>query len=763
MNDDSPTGSPPDEVRSTNELQTMDPVELLLVMSDGKNRELLEQVLTEAHAVTTTTAVSEVNYDFDVCIVDEHLFRQQKQAIQTYKQRTEPEFFPVLLTVPENSELRSDSDVWTVVDDIVTIPVSKDELRARLSALLRQRAQSITLIERESTLQDALSELTLKDEAIASSTIGITITDHTKDDNPIQYVNEAFQALTGYDEADITGHNCRFLQGPKTQEEPVAELRAAIENGRSTTVTFRNYRKDGSEFWNRLTVAPIRAEDGTITNFVGFQEDVTEQEGRKQDIQLNERRFEAVFEDPNILVGLLEPDGTVIDVNGTAMAYVDVDLSDITGAPFWKTPWFAGDDALQSEVKQLAERAASGEYVEFELDLSEAVGEPLVVSGMFRPVTNDDGEVVSLIISGRDITERKQQKNRLAESVARYESLTEDVLDTSDVGTFILDANFDVVWINVAVEEYFGIDRETVVGENKPGLIESQIKHVFENPDRVQNTLLESYEHNDGIEQFEAHVIGGEDTEERWVRHWSQPIESGLYEGGRIEHYSDVTERKRRDNQLASFDRLLRHNMKNTMNVIHGRAEIIAETTSSKLQDNAEAILSSGSVLLDMTEKQREIVELLTENPDPRPVDISTIVRESVQEVRTAYPDADVTVDVPDSIQASAVLKLDCAITELLENGIIHTNQSDPSVHVSITHSDSGVCVRIKDSGPGLPEKEQLILQGEGEQGSLDHGRGMGIPLANHVIAYCDGHIKCCNSDANGTCVKLWLQHSSKK
>ena len=106
--------------------------------------------------------------------------------------------------------------------------------------------------------------------------VGITITDPGREDNPIIYANEYFEALTGYTESEIVGRNCRFLQGPETRQEPRRKLRAAVDAGRPVTVELRNYRADGTQFWNRVGIVPLRDESGEIDYFVGFQEDVSE-------------------------------------------------------------------------------------------------------------------------------------------------------------------------------------------------------------------------------------------------------------------------------------------------------------------------------------------------------------------------------------------------------------------------------------------------------------------------------------------------------
>ncbi|WP_135822403.1 PAS domain S-box protein [Halostella litorea] len=119
-------------------------------------------------------------------------------------------------------------------------------------------------------------ELELTYRAIEAAPIGITLSDPDQADNPLIYVNEQFQELTGYDADEALGHNCRFLQGENTSEAPVAEMRRAIDAAEPVSVELRNYRKDGTEFWNRVSIAPVEDEAGRISNYVGFQQDVSD-------------------------------------------------------------------------------------------------------------------------------------------------------------------------------------------------------------------------------------------------------------------------------------------------------------------------------------------------------------------------------------------------------------------------------------------------------------------------------------------------------
>jgi sigma-B regulation protein RsbU (phosphoserine phosphatase) len=123
--------------------------------------------------------------------------------------------------------------------------------------------------------RDVADWLALKDRALDVAAEGITIADARQPDRPLIYVNQGFERMTGYPVADVLGRNCRFLQGPETDAAAVAEIRAALAAPRECVVEILNYRKDGTTFWNRLSITPLRDAAGEVTHFIGVQSDVT--------------------------------------------------------------------------------------------------------------------------------------------------------------------------------------------------------------------------------------------------------------------------------------------------------------------------------------------------------------------------------------------------------------------------------------------------------------------------------------------------------
>ncbi len=194
-----------------------------------------------------------------------------------------------------------DSHPGTVLDGWKTLEGAIDETSvgtarrvelegSKYDARVHRESDAATVVfqpdlETESTKSDRV----VKDRSIDEAPVGIAISDPDRDDNPLVYVNDAYQEITGYSYDDVVGCNCRLLQGEGSDEETIAEMAAAIDEDRPVTVEIKNYRKDGTEFWNEVTIAPVRNDEGEVTNYVGFQNDVT---ARKEAELALERRTE---------------------------------------------------------------------------------------------------------------------------------------------------------------------------------------------------------------------------------------------------------------------------------------------------------------------------------------------------------------------------------------------------------------------------------------------------------------------------------------
>jgi diguanylate cyclase (GGDEF)-like protein/PAS domain S-box-containing protein len=121
---------------------------------------------------------------------------------------------------------------------------------------------------------------------------GVVVCDAGRPDLPVVYVNPAFEQLTGYSAVEMLGRNCRFLQGDNTQDREKAVVRQALAEGSACKVVLRNYRKDGSMFWNELSLSAVRDAEGRITHFVGLLQDVSAGIELERQLQVEKQSLE---------------------------------------------------------------------------------------------------------------------------------------------------------------------------------------------------------------------------------------------------------------------------------------------------------------------------------------------------------------------------------------------------------------------------------------------------------------------------------------
>ena len=120
-------------------------------------------------------------------------------------------------------------------------------------------------------------DLDLLKKAVDASSEGIVIAEREGDDNILIYVNKAFERLTGYEADEILFQDCRFLQAGDRDQQALNDLKRALEHDESARVVIRNYRKDGSLFWNELSISPVFNEQDQLMYYIGVQKDVTAQ------------------------------------------------------------------------------------------------------------------------------------------------------------------------------------------------------------------------------------------------------------------------------------------------------------------------------------------------------------------------------------------------------------------------------------------------------------------------------------------------------
>jgi len=207
-------------------------------------------------------------------------------------------------------------------------------------------------------------QLNLLERAINASSNGIVITDAQQADNPIIYVNERFEQITGYAFNEIAGHNCRFLQGKNRQQPGLTEIRTALREGKECHAVLKNYRKDGTEFWNELYIAPVANAQGEITNFIGVQTDVTKRKQAEEALKESEKQFRLMFDFAPVGMALVGLNGQFLQVN-TALCET---LGYSKLALMARSLWAISHPEDVAEEKQLYHQCLQGEIGHVQLE-----------------------------------------------------------------------------------------------------------------------------------------------------------------------------------------------------------------------------------------------------------------------------------------------------------------------------------------------------------------------------------------------------------
>ena len=298
------------------------------------------------------------------------------------------------------------------------------------SMTLTQRLAGLTM---QAVRNSAIAaENTLLASTIAGSSAGFAIADATGPDRPLVYVNAAFERLSGYSAAEVLGQNCRFLSAePKNAAERV-RLRAAVKNASQGTFLLRNRRKSGAEFWNELTLFPVRDSTGTVRNLVATQSDVTERVEATQERDQMRARMERALAATEGAFLVLESDDTVAFANAAVGdLFPSAPLNWATGTTFkqnWRSYLKHAKTFPHRATRLVTTPDIDGLLTNprgFEVDLPDGR------SILLRGARLDDG---GMVLSATDVSEMKSAQRLLSQRLAAIEAATDGIAIADEAG-----------------------------------------------------------------------------------------------------------------------------------------------------------------------------------------------------------------------------------------------------------------------------------------------------------------------------------------
>ncbi|WP_436933651.1 PAS domain S-box protein [Halovenus marina] len=348
----------------------------------------------------------------------------------------------------------------------------------------------------------------------------------------------------------------------------------------------------------------------------------------------------------------------------------------------------------------------------------------------------------------RDLTALRETRRQLEVERDRFSYLFNNLPDAISDARFE-DAEPIVQSVNDAFEDIFGYDEQTLVGN-------SLNDYILPEDERDHGRRIDEITTEGTVWQGEIERLTVDGIRHFLFRGVPYQTPDGDDHGFGI--YTDITERKRREQRLQVLNRVLRHNLRNELTVLLGHAEQLREqSTDEALVETAESLCERIHGLSAMSEQARMVQEILKNEGGPTE---PMALREFVESVREEYvpdgSDATVEIAIDDAFECRGDNRLRLAIGELVENAVDHAGMA-PHVRVGAEADGADLLIAVEDDGPGLPDLEWAVISGTTEITQLSHGSGLGLWTARWVTEAYGGSIERVETDLGGAGIRLRL------
>jgi PAS domain S-box-containing protein len=301
------------------------------------------------------------------------------------------------------------------------------------------------------------------------------------------------------------------------------------------------------------------------------------------------------------------------------------------------------------------------------------------------------------------------------------------ILEHSSDYVMVVNTMGKVAYVSPAIERVMGYTPDEIIGTDS-----------FENihPDDLEHavdSLAVTVEHPDQEVTVEFRAEA-KDGSIRWPEARGRNfIDDPVIEGIMV-NVRDISERKAREQRVQVLNRILRHNIRNDLNVIRGTIELARDAACQEVTNRLTSALETTDKLLSTSEKSNKIPMEL-KDVDLSEQDLESNIRRVIDRAQREYPEADIRVSIPESVSVVASEKLNDALWELLENACVH---GEEPILISVDPNDESVAIEISDRGPGIPDIELDVIE-SGEETALKHGGGIGLWVAFWIIKVSQG------------------------
>ena len=528
--------------------------------------------------------------------------------------------------------------------------------------------------------------------------VNAAVTVHDPATQSIVDINETMAEWTGYERGELLAGGVELFSATDqgfVPDRAYEVINRVADSGEDRTIEWKIETVEGNYRWleSRVTTATIGGEQRVL----GISQDITERKRR-------EREYEQIFNMAGDGIVIHDPEsGEVVDANQQVGDLLGYDRETFIDRPLSEFQ-AAGEGVSGKQAREKVQESVDMGGQEFQWPLETSDGKTVWVRARHE-AGEIDGErrIVAML---QDITERRRREHE-------FEQIFNGVQDA--IAVFDPDA-LEYLDANEAYLEMFGHESVDELRERGvSGLSITEKGYTEQRGREVHQRVAESGQPE--MVEWQGETSGGE-------RLWLEVKVAPAVIGGEqrtISVQRDITERKRREQRLEVFNRILRHNLRNRLDVIRSHAEELADRTTD---DHAERVVAAVDELAGIGRRAREIDRILSEDNTLADIDITQTLRETVETVESTDSDVSVTTELPEETRLRTDKEtVRMAVQSVLENAFEHATST---VTVSVEDRPDECVVTVADDGPGILEEELLPVEAQTET-RLEHGRGLGL------------------------------------
>ena len=259
------------------------------------------------------------------------------------------------------------------------------------------------------------------EKALSEVSLGVLMTDKSQN---VTYMNKGFTRLTGYEESDLLGKNCRILQGKETDRRIVARVKSEVDQGRHFDGEILNYRKDGTPFWNALLITEIHDDTGEHVGFLGIQRDISARKKAEFALRQSEAHLRSILDLEPDCVKIVSPNGRLMEMNAAGLAMIEAEsIEQVRGDQLEGLIV----EEYRSMFRRMHQQVLAGRAGHLEFAIRGLKGTPRWLESRCVPYRDADGKIAGLLGVTRDVTTRRQVEVAIRESRNRLDSILNSI------------------------------------------------------------------------------------------------------------------------------------------------------------------------------------------------------------------------------------------------------------------------------------------------------------------------------------------------